>query len=179
MTAEQQKKVTDNMGLVAKVIQEKVHQPYSIGMYTYEDLYQIGCIGLCKAAMSDKGGTFSTYAYRLIWNEICDALIYASRRQSREILIEDEECLTDCHTHMDFEELDKRERTRAAVEKAKAAATPFISRCIDMLVRKSWGETCKEIGQEISISDKQVAACISKARRYLKNHPDMQKVATL
>ena len=62
MTEAQQKKVTDNMGLVNKVIREKVHSPYNVGMFTYDDLYQIGCIGLCKAAMTDKGGTFSTYA---------------------------------------------------------------------------------------------------------------------
>ena len=42
-------------------------------IYSHDDLYQIGCIGLCKAAATDKGGCFSTYAYRLIWNEICDA----------------------------------------------------------------------------------------------------------
>lgn len=40
----------------------------------YDDIFRIGCIGLCKAAATDKGGTFFTYAYRLIWNEICDAL---------------------------------------------------------------------------------------------------------
>ena len=179
MTQEQQKKVTDNMGLVAKVIREKVHPPYSIGIYTYDDLYQIGCIGLCKAAATDKGGTFSTYAYRLIWNEICDALIYATRRQSREVLIGDEGNLADCQTHLEPEAFDKREITRAAVEKAKAGATPFMSRCIDLLVRKTRGETCKEIGQALGTSDKQVAAYISKARRYLKKHPDMQMAASL
>ena len=29
--------------------------------------------------MTDKGGCFSTYAYRLIWNEICDELIRNTR----------------------------------------------------------------------------------------------------
>ena len=91
MTEAQQKKVTDNMGLVNKVIREKVHSPYNVGMFSYDDLYQIGCIGLCKAATTDKGGTFSTYAYRLIWNEICDALIKATRISKREQLREPDE----------------------------------------------------------------------------------------
>lgn len=78
LTAEQQKKVEQNIRLVQKVINDKVHGPYQLGFYTYDDIFQIGCIGLCKAAATDKGGTFSTYAYRLIWNEICDALIYIS-----------------------------------------------------------------------------------------------------
>ena len=71
LTAEQQKKVEQNIRLVQKVINDKVHGPYQLGIYTYDDIFQIGCIGLCKAAATDKGGTFSTYAYRLIWNEIC------------------------------------------------------------------------------------------------------------
>ena len=59
LNAEQQKKVEDNLGLVNKVINDKVHGPYYLGMYTRDDLFQIGCIGLCKAAATDKGGNFS------------------------------------------------------------------------------------------------------------------------
>lgn len=83
LTAEQQRKAEENMGLVGKVIADKVHGS-RFGSYTREDLFQIGCIGLCKAAATDKGGCFSTYAYRLIWNEICTALISATRKASRE-----------------------------------------------------------------------------------------------
>ena len=84
----QRKKVEENVGLVHKVITDKVHGPYSSGIYSREDLFQIGCIGLCKAAVTDKGGCFSTYAYRLIWNEICDELIRSSRVWSREMTVE-------------------------------------------------------------------------------------------
>lgn len=66
LTAEQREKVEQNIRLVQKVINDKVHGPYQLGIYTYDDIFQIGCIGLCKAAATDKGGTFSTYAYRLI-----------------------------------------------------------------------------------------------------------------
>lgn len=85
LTAEQREKVEQNIRLIRKVINDKVHGPYQLGIYTYDDIFQIGCIGLCKAAATDKGGTFSTYAYRLIWNEICDALIYSTRRQATEL----------------------------------------------------------------------------------------------
>lgn len=84
LTQDQQKLVEKNMGLVGKVIKDKVHGLDQLRFFTYDDLYQIGCIGLCKAASSDKGGCFSTFAYRLIWNEICSALIYANRRAGRE-----------------------------------------------------------------------------------------------
>ena len=84
LTEKEREKVEKNTGLIHKVIQDKLQPPYQVGMYSYEDLYQIGCIGLCKAASTDKGGTFSTYAYRLIWHQICDAMIYATRRQTKE-----------------------------------------------------------------------------------------------
>ena len=84
LSQSQQRKVEENLGLVGKVIKDKVHGPGRNSIYSYDDLYQIGCIGLCKAAYSDRGGCFSTYAYRIIWNEICTALIYANRRAARE-----------------------------------------------------------------------------------------------
>ena len=80
LSQEQRKRVMDNLGLVRKVIQDKVHSPCQLGFYSYDDIYQIGCVGLCKAAATDRGGVFSTYAYRLIWHEICSALIYATKR---------------------------------------------------------------------------------------------------
>ena len=179
MTDDIEKKVAENLGLVHAVIHSRVHNPDGLGIFSYDDLFQIGSIGLWKAAMTDKGGQFSTYAYRLIWNEICDALIYASRRQSREVLIDDESQLADACTFMDIDRVDTQQLIRNAIAKAKAEATPFIARCIDILIRQVSGESCKEIGQSMGVSDKQIAAYISKARKYLKNHPDMQMAAAL
>ena len=50
LTQPQQRKVEQNLGLVGKVIKDKVHNPGQNSIYSYDDLYQIGCIGLCKAA---------------------------------------------------------------------------------------------------------------------------------
>ena len=63
LTAEQQRKAEENMGLVGKVIADKVHGTY-FGSYTREDLFQIGCIGLCKAAATDKGGCRPSFKKR-------------------------------------------------------------------------------------------------------------------
>lgn len=54
----QQERVSENLKLVHKVIHDRVHNPNQVGIFTYDDLYQIGCIGLCKAAATDKGGVF-------------------------------------------------------------------------------------------------------------------------
>ena len=41
----QRKQVEENIGLVGKVIKDKVHGVNGLGIYTYDDLFQIGCIG--------------------------------------------------------------------------------------------------------------------------------------
>ena len=97
LTEEQKLVVENNMGLVGKVLKDKLHGGNAMAYYSHEDLFQIGCIGLCKAAATDKGiGCFSTYAYRLIWNEICDALILANKRVASEAEMDDDLMTPDC-----------------------------------------------------------------------------------
>ena len=103
LTREQQIKVEKNMGLVHKVLDDKLKGQSSVGSYTREDLFQVGCIGLCKAVATDKGGTFSTYAYRLIWHEICDVLVKANKQRNAEVFDEYER---------DIPEIDDSEHQR-------------------------------------------------------------------
>lgn len=157
LTAEQQRKAEENMGLVGKVIADKVHGTY-FGSYTREDLFQIGCIGLCKAAATDKGGCFSTYAYRLIWNEICTALISATRNASREHpmelpILEIQGINGEFTSALELEDLLERgERTATGVAKkgytssAAAAERLFYSRNWGM--PGSAGQLCHRLGSQ-------------------------------
>lgn len=174
LTAQQQRKVEENMGLVGRVIQDKVHWPYQFGIYSHDDLYQIGCIGLCKAAATDKGGCFSTYAYRLIWNEICDALIYSSRRRDMEVLGEDLPFLIE-ETVAEFPEL--RMGIYGALELVEADAPPSTLKGIRALILMSKGYTSREIGEQMNASAKLVCAWISKARKFLRSRPEMKSLA--
>lgn len=173
LTREQQRKVEENLGLVHKVINDKVHGPYQLGIYSREDLYQIGCIGLCKAAATDKGGNFSTYAYRLIWNQICDALIYSTRRQALEMSCDEiphQEEAPDPFSEMAMV-LD------AALDRAEAAAPHSTAKGIKALRLMAQGYTCREIGNQMGASDKLVCAWISKARKFLKARPEIAELA--
>lgn len=177
LTAEQQEKVAQNVRLVHKVINDKGCSGNQLGIYSYEDLFQIGCIGLCKAAAIDKGGTFSTYAYRLIWHEICDALIYANRRQTAEIICdmlpydfpaydsgaEDVTMSIDLHT---------------ALHKAKQEASPCVRKGIEAMQMMSYGYTSREIGDQFGAPAKLVCAWISKAKKFLRARPEIQALAT-
>lgn len=173
LNAEQQKKVEDNLGLVNKVITDKVHGPYYLGMYTRDDLFQIGCIGLCKAAATDKGGNFSTYAYRLIWNQICDALIYSTRRIGVETPYETLPMAPEDYDELATVGYDMED----ALKKAEADAPPSTAKGIRALKLMSEGYTCKEIGEMMDAGDKLVCAWISKARKFLKGRPDVAALA--
>ena len=175
MTQEQQKIVEENMGLVGKVIKDKVRQLGQPGIPSYDDLFQTGCIGLIKAAMTDKGGTFSTYAYRLIWNEICDELIRNTRlvlnEQSAdaiEILTKSSEQLTDpLKTH------DLRHILRQAKAQARGDAARGIE-CLELTVQ---GYSSQEISRMIGADPGTVRMWMTRARKYLKGIPELRQYA--
>lgn len=162
LTAEQQRKAEENMGLVGKVIADKVHGS-RFGSFTREDLFQIGCIGLCKAAATDRGGCFSTYAYRLIWNEICTALIQATRRsaeQPMELPVLEirgaEESLT---STLELEDL---------LERGERAAKGVVKKGFQALGLRLKGYSTREIGELLGAPDNHVTAWEAKVRKYLR-----------
>ncbi len=177
LTTEEQNKVNDNIGLVYRVIHDKLHAPYRVGMYLFDDLVQIGCIGLCKAVMTDKGGVFSTYAYRLIWNEICDAMLYSTRRQIKE-------CLCDVTPYVatasetSEEMFEFRMDIDNALNTAKFDAPPSTAKGIEAIRLMAAGYTSNEIGEIYDASAKLVCAWVSKARKYLKNRPEIAQIAS-
>lgn len=172
LTAEQREKVEQNIRLVRKVINDKVHGPYQLGIYTYDDIFQIGCIGLCKAAATDKGGTFSTYAYRLIWNEICDALIYSTRRQATELSSDMIPLVAEDPT-VSIADVAAQLDVQAALNAAKQKASPCVIKGIDAMIQMAEGRSSKEIGNEFGVSANLVCAWVSKARKYLKSRPEI------
>ena len=174
LTPRQQCVVEENMGLVGKVIKDKVHGLGQECAFTYDDLFQIGCIGLCKAAATDKGGCFSTYAYRLIWNEICDALIKATRQSMREQYWEPAilhaaangneplELFCACEQQMMMEML----RRRASGVTAKGIL------CLELTAD---GYTSKEIGELLGAKPATVRLWMTKGRRFLLDQPEFRQ----
>jgi len=163
--------IEDNMGLVGKVIKDNVHGVDRIGIYTYDDLFQIGCIDLCKAADTYKPGTaaFSTYAYIRIRNEIFKALEYATLRRNREFASDPAELPTTGAGHaMDVEagELDR------ALDAARARATGITAKGIDAIRLLAEGYTHREIGERMGgASANNVSVWVARARKFLRADP--------
>ena len=172
MTNEQRKIVEDNMGLVGKVIKDKVHGIGQSGVYSYDDLFQIGCIGLCKAAMTDKGGCFSTYAYRLIWNEICDELIRSTKLTQRQLSVNAPEVMEiSAMTDYDpFENCHLRHTLEQAKSKAQGTTAKGI-RCLELTLA---GYNSHEIGTIVDAEAATVRVWITRAKKYLRNLPELR-----
>ena len=168
LSQDQQKKVAENMKLVGKVIKDKVHGLNQSGIYSYEDLIQIGYIGLCKAAYTDKGGCFSTYAYRLIWNEICDALIKANFQYSKEISLADAYIVED-----EPFEPDTVLEINTALHIVAKRATPTVQKGIEALRYAANGYSSREIGEKMDASDGKVRMWMTRAKRFLQAQPEI------
>lgn len=171
---DQKRKVEENIGLVSKVIRDKVHGPYQMGIYSREDLLQIGCIGLCKAAATDKGGCFSTYAYRLIWNEICDALVYSSRLWDRETMVEE---VPEGNVITASKEMELKLDMESMLREVKRGVPNSTRKGIQALILMTQGYSSKEIGKDMGASANLVCAWVSKARKHLRARPEFEQMA--
>ena len=171
LNREQQVLVEENMGLVGTVIRDNVRDVNRIGLFTYQDIFQIGCLGLSKAAGKYRPGNnkFSTYAYIAIRNEIYNALDYATVRRG--------EIITDTETVLSLmpprdEVYNTSSDLGDILDRARSKATGVTAKGIDALRLLANGYTCREIGELMGgASANNVAAWISKARAFLKSDP--------
>lgn len=174
MNAEERKKAEENMGLVHKVISDKVHGTFQYGMYSREDLFQIGCIGLCKAVVSDRGGCFSTYAYRLIWNEICDALVSSTRNGKRETVVD---ILPETGNFYDHEDKELQIVLQKILKEAQGLVPASTKKGIRAMLLMEKGYTSREIGERFGVKANLVCAWVSKARKYLREREELRQMA--
>ena len=174
VTPEQQPVLEENMGLVVEVIQDKVHILSQDSCFSFEDLRQIGAIGLCKAAATDKGGCFSTYAYRLIWNEICDALIKATRISKREQLREAGDIYRAVKENEPLELFLSCE-LQILMDQLRARASGTTAKGILCLELSSEGYTSSEIAGLVGAKPGTVRLWMTKGRRFLLEQPEFKE----
>ena len=173
LSNEQQKLVEENMGLVGKVITDRVRGINAIGIFTYDDIYQIGCLGLINASLRYAPGKakFSTYAYMCIRNEIYSALDYATVRKNMEPVISSAFNLSLVHDDISDSVSDLQE----IIGKSKDKACNMISNGIDAILLKTDGYSFREIGEMLGgVPANNVTAWVSNARVYLKKNPAIQ-----
>jgi len=160
------------MGIVGRVIKDKVHGIQRIGIFTYDDLCQIGREGLCKAAdtFQPGKGCFSTYAYRLIRNEIFDALEYATLRRNREVLVDPDELPGPAVQSF----TDGTQDLGRILDNAQTQANGVTAKGIAAIRLLAEGYTHREIGEHMGgVSANNVSAWVARARKYLQARPEI------
>ena len=115
-------------------------------------------------AATDKGGCFSTYAYRLIWNEICTALIPATRKASGEQpmelpILEIQGTNGEFTSALELEDL---------LERGESTAKGVAKKGIQALRLRLKGYSTREIGVRLGAPDNYITAWEAKARSYLR-----------
>lgn len=131
---------------------------------------------VCAKLQQRIKGAFSTYAYRLIWHEICDALIQSTKRYTDEVV-------SDVTPYINTEPENGeylsglRMDLSQALSSARKEAPSSTAKGIDAMVLMSQGYTSSEIGERMGASAKLVCAWVSKARKFLKAHPETEAIA--
>ena len=157
--------VEQNTGLIGQVIKDKVRNISGIGVFTYQDIFQIGCVGLCKAAAAYKqgAGRFSTYAYVSIRNEIFGALAKATTYKKHETALIQDELPADVSPDENAGEIQQM------LDSALTQTSGVIAKGITAIRLLAQGYTYREIGEQMGgVSANNVTAWVSKARKFLK-----------
>ncbi len=167
------------------VVQRAIHKHIVVNEtifgFGYDDLYQEGCIWLCKAAATfrkDKGVKFETYAFKVVLNGLrtyCRLMCSKQKRQCTLPLCNDEEdgtlelelLLTEDRTEDFISEMD----TLQLLHTLKGQYTGTVKRGIEAIEWKVKGFTGKEIADMFGVKPNLVGAWISRAASRLKENP--------
>lgn len=171
LTEEQQKLVEEHLCVVYWVIRESIHVNETIYGLGYEDLYQEGCIWLCRAAASYDASRaqFATYAKKVIRNGLCSYCRQICGKQSRISYLSEGE-----HGELmaDGAELQQSDDFRAQISrmetlellKSRANAYSGVAKLgIEALELKITGLTVTEIAQMYDVPASHVGAWISRS----------------
>lgn len=182
MMGSQSKFIEENERLVFKVWNNHFARKY---YHLKEDLLQEGRIALHKAnEMFDesKGFSFSSYAYKAIWNTMVDYLIQKERIKNDKPVYLDDLIPGTKDRNITFGDLIEDTKSRVALEKMinKTAYGPFIAKITkslpletQMLIFKKYGigfrpHTLRELAQEEGVSPEAIRARIQRAFKKMR-----------
>ena len=185
LTAEMSEKVLQNQGLVHHILNNM-----SISPNDYEDLFQVGTIGLIKATYTydeEKNIQFSTYAGRCITNEIV-MYFRKNNKHSGNLSLNaniadatDDDSLTLLDTFPDLststftDTIEKREILKRAIS---IIFNCFPTREMIMLLFSTAGISQKAIATKFELSQSHVSRLRSKLYRKMKIFMNNEKEPT-
>lgn len=177
LTKEQKTMVENNISIIDKVIFSRIIFDNSVFGLEYDDLYQEGCIFLCKAAQkfkADKNCAFQSYAYTVILNGLishCRRLKKQSEgnikfleKTKRELVEFETKGITMQNDIIELEILSFLENI-----KMQYSGTTRLG--IEALAWKVKGFTGTEIAKIYNVKPNNIGAWISRALKKLRTNP--------
>ena len=175
----QQDLVAQNLAVVHWVIHDYIHVNPSICGLEYDDLFQEGCICLCKAAITyqdDEAAQFPTYAKRVIRNglfDYCKKICEKHKNDSRLTLGEHGELAADGKmlfpTTNDFDTQLSLLETLSLLEASKQDYDGVARLGIEALALKIQGMCVTDIARLYRVPPSHVGAWISRAISKLRS----------
>lgn len=177
LTNEQQRLVENNLSVVQWVLHESIHVNHSIYGFEYDDLYQEGCIWLCRAAMSYDASRaqFATYAKTVVRNGLisyCRQMCSQQKQTSRLTVGENGELIADGMVLNQPDEFTLHIDNMETLDLLRSRANAYqgVSRLgIEALELKVKGMTVTEIARLYGVPPSHVGAWISRSVKKLRN----------
>lgn len=177
LTPEQQLLVEQHLSVIHWVLIDYIHVNENIYGLGYDDLYQEGCIYLCKAAVTYRAGQskFSTYAKSVVRNGLisyCRLMCSKQRRFSRLEVGEHGELMADGEV---LESADRSAsnismlETQALLESTKKKYRGVTRLGIEALALQLQGYRITDIAAAYQVPSSHVGAWISRSRQKLQN----------
>lgn len=182
LTSDQQSLVEGHMEVVDRVIRLAIKSNEYVCGLSREDLYQEGCLALCRAAATYRPGMcrFATYAFPVIRNHLYDycKAIQSGRRHIPTVSLECLSAASPVETGWE-DEVERRLTEAALVEllprfKHRYRGTARLG--IEALEWKALGYTAEEIAQRFHVSPNYIRACISRSLQKLRREREIQAV---
>ena len=176
LTEEQRCLVADHMAVVHWVIVSGIHVNERIYGFSYDDLFQEGCVWLCRAAVSYDASLsqFSTYARKVVRNGLlsyCRGMCDKQRHFTRLELGEHGELVADgaAIDHVDESSAHiSMLETLLLLESRKQDYSGIARLGIEALELKIKGSSIKEIAQMYDVPSSYVGAWISRSAKKLR-----------
>lgn len=176
----ERKLVEENLYIVEQVIRKNIRINDSICGMEYDDIFQIGAIGLCKAVRHYEvvpGAKFETYAYRVIRNTILDHLKNVLRRQDAYTMyLQDREHYITGDRIQEPDEVMGEHVAIQALEESKVRYTGTAKTGIEAITLKVRGYNGADIAERFGVNTNYIAACVSRAKKYLKKDKQFLKM---
>lgn len=169
------KLVEENIRVVNAVIKKEICLNNQDIDLEFDELYQIGCLALCKAATlfdESKGANFFTYAYRIVKNTLLD---HCRKVQCKQKYMSDTGgSIPEGAAGTSDEEISEAQFWKSfskITRYAKSKYTGVVLKGIEAIEFKTLGYNGNEIAKLYGVKVNHVNAWISKARAKLRNDP--------